>query len=1003
VAASVRFDFLSSGAARLAADFRNTGDSASAAARGAKVLETVIGSLGQKENRTAAESAALARALRLTGDAEDRAAAKALAADIAVRRLDDAMKDSSKNTGRAGSGFAGLVGAVTGFGDASTAASSKSTLFAKALAGINLATGVLEPALAGLVVVAGGLVAGFAAAGAGLSAFSLVAKANFSAASTAAGQVETAQNQYTASIAKAEFAYKQQMAAATTAGQRKAAEATLATAKQAAEARQVKATTLAYAELTPAQVAMSKQIGDMKNQWQKFTQSFAPMLNQIVGTFRPLFGTILGDIGKLATAGGTAIQALLPSLGVALNSPGFQKFITTLADNAGPAIVKIGAAIGHVVVGIGGILKAFMPVSQGLLTGVDRLTAKFATWGQTLTGHSGFASLMSTFKTETPLAIEVLKNLGTVLLNVGKAMTGLAGVGNSKTLLQALIPLSGILASLSKNTALDRIVLYLVAAGAAANKLGPAFTGVKAAVAFFPAAAAAIAAFAGAAEGATVAETIAAAATRAWGIAMAALPWVALAAAVVAVAVLIIKYHTQIWNFMKRVWNDILGFISGVWHWVQQNWPLLLGIITGPVGLAILWVVQHFGTITTAVNTVLTAVKTAWNTAWGALKTAFGLFIVNGILTPLGYIITGAAKAFGWIPGLGGKLKTAATAFNTFKDNVNKAFGLINGRTVNVSVAMTSSTNPYPGGISGRKAAGGRITGPGGPRSDTAGLFALSSGEWVIRADSAARYGLAAMDAVNRGDAVIGYAAGGGVNVKAGTPSYKTVETSLMASVTKLAIVFAKAAQAAQAAAQAGSGVSGAGPAGGDRGTNLKLARSMFPWPASQWPAFNTLEMHEAGYDRFARNRSSGAYGIPQALPPTKMPFAAQAAGGSHAGPQLSWMFAYIRGRYGTPANAWAQYYAHPGGVGWYGGGLDTMFSRPTLIGVGERGPEHVTVTPGTGGNLAAKLDQLVAEVRQLNRTAAAIPAATGAHVGGAISGAAGAAGFRNRYTRGGA
>ena len=81
--------------------------------------------------------------------------------------------------------------------------------------------------------------------------------------------------------------------------------------------------------------------------------------------------------------------------------------------------------------------------------------------------------------------------------------------------------------------------------------------------------------------------------------------------------------------------------------------------------------------------------------------------------------------------------------------------------------------------------------------------------------------------------------------------------------------------------------------------------------------------MHEAGYNRFARNASSGAYGIPQALPPTKMPFAAQAAGGSHAGPQLSWMFNYIRQRYGTPGNAWAQYYAHPGGVGWYAkGGL---------------------------------------------------------------------------------
>jgi hypothetical protein len=81
------------------------------------------------------------------------------------------------------------------------------------------------------------------------------------------------------------------------------------------------------------------------------------------------------------------------------------------------------------------------------------------------------------------------------------------------------------------------------------------------------------------------------------------------------------------------------------------------------------------------------------------------------------------------------------------------------------------------------------------------------------------------------------------------------------------------------------------------------------------------------------------------------------------------------------------------------------MFTRPTLIGVGERGPEHVQVTPGGGGggDLGAKLDRLIAEVRQLTGVAAGIPAATGRHVGGAINSSAGAASFRNRYPQGGA
>src|SRR5262249_56741420 len=124
------------------------------------------------------------------------------------------------------------------------------------------------------------------------------------------------------------------------------------------------------------------------------------------------------------------------------------------------------------------------------------------------------------------------------------------------------------------------------------------------------------------------------------------------------------------------------------------------------------------------------------------------------------------------------------------------------------------------------------------------------------------------------------------------------------------------------------------------------LARRMFRFPAWMWPAFFNLEMREAGFNRFARNPSSGAYGIPQALPESKLPFAGQAAGGSHAGPQLAWMFAYIRSVYGNPVNAWA----HEQAFNWYAKG--GIIPEPVLgvglrsgrgYGFGESGPEMVS------------------------------------------------------------
>src|SRR5262249_35104991 len=110
------------------------------------------------------------------------------------------------------------------------------------------------------------------------------------------------------------------------------------------------------------------------------------------------------------------------------------------------------------------------------------------------------------------------------------------------------------------------------------------------------------------------------------------------------------------------------------------------------------------------------------------------------------------------------------------------------------------------------------------------------------------------------------------------------------------------------------------------------------------WPAFDYLEMREAGYNRFARNPTSGAYGIPQALPESKLPFAGQSIGGSHAGPQLSWVYGYISGVDGKPGHA-----AAPArNLSWYdNGGL--LKPGLTLAYNGTGRPEQV-IPPGRGG-----------------------------------------------------
>jgi hypothetical protein len=105
-------------------------------------------------------------------------------------------------------------------------------------------------------------------------------------------------------------------------------------------------------------------------------------------------------------------------------------------------------------------------------------------------------------------------------------------------------------------------------------------------------------------------------------------------------------------------------------------------------------------------------------------------------------------------------------------------------------------------------------------------------------------------------------------------------------------------------------------PAEVEPGSNQALGYSLlieFGFDASQWPFLNALWIRESGWNHLAENKSSGAYGIPQSLPATKM---AVVGPDWRTNPetQIKWGLAYIAARYGNPQGAWA----HEQKFGWY-------------------------------------------------------------------------------------
>jgi hypothetical protein len=158
-----------------------------------------------------------------------------------------------------------------------------------------------------------------------------------------------------------------------------------------------------------------------------------------------------------------------------------------------------------------------------------------------------------------------------------------------------------------------------------------------------------------------------------------------------------------------------------------------------------------------------------------------------------------------------------------------------------------------------------------------------------------------------------------------------------------------KSAMHAAASAAASSGFMDTGARSGNAAIAQQYAASLlssYGWGRTQFGPLLALWNQESGWNAYATNASSGAYGIPQSL--------------GHGHPynlgdykaQIIWGLNYIRGRYGSPAAAWGHevannWYSRGGKVmdngGWIGPG-STMVRNNTGR------AEHLVPTTGRHG-----------------------------------------------------
>jgi len=360
----------------------------------------------------------------------------------------------------AGGSLIKFVGTITGFGDASSAASRKSGILPRIIAAIGLGTGPAEAALSALVGTVGSLTAAVTAGAAGLLAYGLALKPLL----TQAGSVVKAQATLDTARARAQAQYAGALKAGV--GQQTAA-AAKTKALQAAQA-QYNAT---VGQAPPAVRAFGKELTAAQTAYHNWATSLAGPVLEPLRIGLTIVKPLLHDLSPLAVQAAKALSELALSAANAVKSSGFQQWLKQITPLIFPVISGLGHAIGNIIVGFGNIVKAFTPFAGTVIAGLDRLTKRFRDWSQNLSQHSGFQAMLGQWQTIWPKVRQAMGQALTVIINIVKAWASMTTGGNSQWMWNVANPLLALLRQLSGHPAIVQLFTYMYLASKGAGQL----------------------------------------------------------------------------------------------------------------------------------------------------------------------------------------------------------------------------------------------------------------------------------------------------------------------------------------------------------------------------------------------------------------------------------------------------------------------------------------------------------------------------------------------------
>ncbi|MEU8840233.1 peptidoglycan DD-metalloendopeptidase family protein [Streptomyces roseus] len=177
----------------------------------------------------------------------------------------------------------------------------------------------------------------------------------------------------------------------------------------------------------------------------------------------------LPGLTPLVLSAASAVGTLMDKASAQLKTPFWQGFKADVKESAEPAIVGLGTAFGNVIKGMAGVIDAFLPHMDGIVSASDRITGRFAKWGTSLKGSPDFERFLKYVKDTSPGLAEFLGDLLRAALDVAQALSPV-----SQTMFTVLTPVINGISWISHNAPEFVIALWGIYFATKAISLGMA-------------------------------------------------------------------------------------------------------------------------------------------------------------------------------------------------------------------------------------------------------------------------------------------------------------------------------------------------------------------------------------------------------------------------------------------------------------------------------------------------------------------------------------------------